>query len=394
MSAPDPDLRLLTESSFAALQAGNLVAAKAGFERLTATGRADTMHWLGLAMACLRLGDQGGSMSALDRSLQLEPRNVRAVLMKADLLMGQQRQLEALQHYRHALHLTSNARDLPQDIARGIERARDACSREESRQSAVLLEKLRVAGIDPAKAPSRFKTALDLMLGHKEIYHQQPRMFYYPGLPQVQFYERDAFEWVGRIEEQTQRIKAELLPLVQQPTRFSPYVKSGNAVIGRDDQGLADNSAWSALYLWEHSRLVPENAPLFPDTLAALDLAPMPHIPRQAPMALFSKLAPRTRIPPHTGLLNTRLICHLPLVVPPDCGALRVGNEAHPWVEGEMLIFDDSIEHEAWNDSDQERVVLLFEVWRPEISAEERAMLTVLLRVVKEQASQGQAPKD
>ncbi|MFZ9127288.1 MAG: aspartyl/asparaginyl beta-hydroxylase domain-containing protein, partial [Steroidobacteraceae bacterium] len=137
-----------------------------------------------------------------------------------------------------------------------------------------------------------------------------------------------------------------------------------------------------------------ENAPLFPDTLAALDLAPMPHIPRQAPMALFSKLAPRTRIPPHTGLLNTRLICHLPLVVPPDCGALRVGNEAHPWVEGEMLIFDDSIEHEAWNDSDQERVVLLFEVWRPEISAEERAMLTVLLRVVKEQASQGQAPKD
>ncbi|MFZ9086715.1 MAG: aspartyl/asparaginyl beta-hydroxylase domain-containing protein, partial [Steroidobacteraceae bacterium] len=240
----------------------------------------------------------------------------------------------------------------------------------------------------------RFREALELAFGDREIFYQQPRMFYYPGLPQVQFYGREQFDWVLQVEAATSGIRAELQRVMQEPARFSPYVRSGDSTIGRDDQGLADNSAWSALYLWEHSRLVTENAPLFPDTLAALDLAPMPHIPRQAPMALFSKLAPRTRIPPHTGLLNTRLICHLPLVVPPDCGALRVGNEAHPWVEGEMLIFDDSIEHEAWNDSDQERVVLLFEVWRPEISAEERAMLTVLLRVVKEQGSQGQAPED
>ena len=101
-------------------------------------------------------------------------------------------------------------------------------------------------------------------------------------------------------------------------------------------------------------------------------------------MALFSRLAPATRIPAHNGLLNTRLICHLPLIVPENCGALRVGNEERPWVEGEMLIFDDTIEHEAWNDSDQVRVILLFEIWRPEISEEERGLITALLKAIKE----------
>jgi aspartyl/asparaginyl beta-hydroxylase (cupin superfamily) len=173
---------------------------------------------------------------------------------------------------------------------------------------------------------------------------------------------------------------------MQDASRFSPYVRSGDSKIGRNDQGLADNDDWSALYLWDHSRLVPENAALFPHTLEALEAAPMPEIALQAPMALFSKLAPGTRIPPHNGLLNTRLICHLSLVVPPDCGALRVGNEERPWVEGELLIFDDSIEHEAWNNSDRERVILLFEIWRPEISAEERKLLTRMLIAVKEYA--------
>jgi aspartyl/asparaginyl beta-hydroxylase (cupin superfamily) len=110
----------------------------------------------------------------------------------------------------------------------------------------------------------------------------------------------------------------------------------------------------------------------------------LPDIAKQAPMALFSKLPPDTRIPPHHGLLNTRLIRHLPLIVPANCGALRFGNEERHWVEGEILIFDDTIEHEAWNNSDQERIILLFKIWRPEIRDEERGLITALLKVVKE----------
>jgi len=63
-----------------------------------------------------------------------------------------------------------------------------------------------------------------------------------------------------------------------------------------------------------------------------------------------------------------------------------VGNEERSWVEGEMLIFDDSIEHEAWNLSKNERVLLLFEVWRPEITEEERTLITTTFKAVEEYA--------
>ena len=65
-------------------------------------------------------------------------------------------------------------------------------------------------------------------------------------------------------------------------------------------------------------------------------------------------------------MLNTRLICHIPLVVPGEC-RLRVGAETREVVEGKAMIFDDSFEHEAWNDSNSVRAVLLFEIWRPEL---------------------------
>ena len=82
-------------------------------------------------------------------------------------------------------------------------------------------------------------------------------------------------------------------------------------------------------------------------------------------------------------MLNTRLICHLPLVAPDGC-ALRVGADTREWRFGEMLIFDDSVEHEAWNRGTQDRTVLLFEIWRPEIGAEERAALTRLYEAIGE----------
>ncbi len=138
------------------------------------------------------------------------------------------------------------------------------------------------------------------------------------------------------------------------------------------------------MYLWNEGHLVAENADLFPQTLKALSSAPMPEITDQAPMSLFSKLAANSRIPAHNGLLNTRLICHLPIIVPENCGCLRVGNEERPWEEGKMLIFDDSIEHEAWNSSANDRVILLFEIWRPEIDEQERQLITTMLRAVKE----------
>jgi aspartyl/asparaginyl beta-hydroxylase (cupin superfamily) len=126
---------------------------------------------------------------------------------------------------------------------------------------------------------------------------------------------------------------------------------------------------------------VEENAGRCPLIMRLLELPPIPRIKRRSPMALISILRPGTHIPPHTGMLNTRLICHIPLVVPPGC-RLRVGAETRDVVEGKAMIFDDSIEHEAWNDGDAVRAVLLFEIWRPEISEDEKVALTAMFEAV------------
>ena len=97
----------------------------------------------------------------------------------------------------------------------------------------------------------------------------------------------------------------------------------------------------------------------------------------RTPAALFSLLKPKTRIPPHNGVSNARVLVHLPLIVPEGCG-FRVGNQLRSWEPGKALIFDDTIEHEAWNDSDKLRVVMIFDIWHPSLSLAEQSMLTAM----------------
>jgi aspartyl/asparaginyl beta-hydroxylase (cupin superfamily) len=101
-----------------------------------------------------------------------------------------------------------------------------------------------------------------------------------------------------------------------------------------------------------------------PRTAALLESLPMARQPGYAPTAMFSALEPRTHIPPHTGSVNTRLLVHLPLIVPGPC-RFRVGNQVREWRLGEAWVFDDTIEHEAWNDTDELRVILIFDIWNP-----------------------------
>jgi aspartyl/asparaginyl beta-hydroxylase (cupin superfamily) len=119
-----------------------------------------------------------------------------------------------------------------------------------------------------------------------------------------------------------------------------------------------------------------------PRTISALAVAPIPRISGFSPMVMFSLLQPGTHITPHYGSTNTRLICHLPIIVPDGC-AIRVGNETRSWTRGEGLIFDDSFQHEAWNRGSGTRVILLFEIWRPDISNAERDELTALFEAIE-----------
>jgi aspartyl/asparaginyl beta-hydroxylase (cupin superfamily) len=138
---------------------------------------------------------------------------------------------------------------------------------------------------------------------------------------------------------------------------------------------LDQNMDWGACFLWEYgqpNRQVIERCPRTAEVIASI---PGATIPGRAPNAFFSLLRPRTRIPPHTGVTNTRAIVHLPLIVPEGCG-FRVGGETRSWVEGQPLAFDDTIEHEAWNDSDSLRAVLILDCWNPHLTEAERQIIT------------------
>jgi aspartyl/asparaginyl beta-hydroxylase (cupin superfamily) len=106
---------------------------------------------------------------------------------------------------------------------------------------------------------------------------------------------------------------------------------------------------------------------------------------------MFSCLDPHTRTPAQTGDTNTHLAVHLPLIVPDGC-SFRVGNDARAWEYGKAWVFDDSIEHEARNDSDQARVVLIFDVWNPFLTDGERELVATAMNEVSNFYRAGREP--
>ena len=234
---------------------------------------------------------------------------------------------------------------------------------------------------DDAAAQIRLTHAMEMLKGERTIYPEQPAVLYYPYLAQRQFYERDEFDWVTDVEAATPAIREELQALVSEGADFRPYVENEANRPTRDFHGLNANRSWTALYLWRDSKLVEDNAARCPRTIAALEKVPLSNIGSRTPAVLFSRLEPGAHIPPHHGMLNCRLICHLPLIVPQGCW-LRVGNETREWEEGKLLIFDDSIEHEAKNPSGELRIILLFDIWRPELSDAERQGISTIFKAI------------
>jgi aspartate beta-hydroxylase len=376
------DPRLLTQSGAQALGRGDFAAARAIFEGLTVSGVVEAPVWLGLAIACRELGDHAAKLVAVDRLLAIDPRHLRGLMIKADEFarMGDSRAAGAF--YRAAIQSAPEPARLPAELQAEVARAKAAVGRYAADYGASLLAAMTDQGFT-ADSPeaARFVQSLDLMLGKKQIFLQEPRHYYFPGLPQIQFYGREGFPWLDRLEAATGAIRAELQALLADGPAFSPYVEARADRPDGDGQGMRGNPDWSALYLWKNGVEVPEVAGRCPATLAALEGLPFCRIEGRTPSILFSRLAPGARIPPHNGFINTRLIGHLPLIVPGRCG-FRVGNETREWREGEAWLFDDTIQHEAWNDSDRDRIILIFDIWRPELTQAEQAMVAGLFATV------------
>jgi aspartyl/asparaginyl beta-hydroxylase (cupin superfamily) len=266
----------------------------------------------------------------------------------------------------------------PGDIQDRIDRAEAAVAAAESRFQGKLEETLAERGYHAV--PERFSEALAIASGKQPVYLQQPTSFYYPGLPQRAWYEPADFPWMAELEAAVPQMRDEVEAVLAEDRGLEPYVQEQADRASRG-HSLLNDARWSAFHLWKNGERVEENGRRVPRIMEVLELPPIPCIARRSPSAMISILKPRTHIPPHNGMLNTRLICHIPLVVPGGC-RLRVGAESRVVVEGKAMIFDDSIEHEAWNDGDSARAILLFEVWRPELDEAERAALTAMFEAV------------
>jgi aspartyl/asparaginyl beta-hydroxylase (cupin superfamily) len=321
---------------------------------------------------------------AVDQLLGREPDNIAALVRKGDFRTAAGDERAGTAFYKAALQAAAAARTLPMSLKPAIERAQAGMARAAGVFARYLEQGLVGAGLPPAKRPPRFQQSIDLMLGRRQasLQLQRPTSYYMPGLPQRPYYERSEFPWAAEVEAAAGAIREEMLAFsAARGDRFSPYLVNDSSRPRGDFHGLLDNPDWSTLYIWEKGAPVAEFAPAFPRTLRTMEQVDLPHIGVRAPSVLFSRLSAGARIPAHNGMLNARLICHLPLIVPPGCG-FRVGGETRQWQEGELLIFDDSVEHEAWNDGPSDRVVLIFDIWRPELSAEERHAVTTMFEVI------------
>ncbi len=373
----------LIKAADEAAMRGDIALARRHLESAIDGGHADLDTRLKQAALARATGDLPGAQAAVGHALIIDPLNFMALLLRASLLEQQGDRL-AGEAYGWAL-AQKPAGELAPQLEAMCEHARRAheayCRLREDvmSQAAAPIEQT----VDPYLAAklARFRSNAVRRTRH---WHSEPTDYHYPGLPEFEFWDRGIFPWLAELEAAYPDIRREFAQTVS-AERGVPYVQYPETAPLRQWAELNQSRDWTALHLLNNGQRVEENARHCPATLAVLERLPQPRVANCSPNAMFSLLAPHTRIPAHVGVNNTRLVCHLPLIVPPGCW-FRVGGETRPWEEGRAFVFDDTIEHEALNPSDELRVVLIFDVWHPGLSALEREALAAMLEpdVVRE----------
>ena len=337
------------------------------------------------AMTRRAAGDLAGALAAIDEALSLDPYHFVALLSKGALIERTSGERAAAVIYKNALMIVPPEDELPPPLRSPTERARQVVARTMAALEAHLLARTGALKADvPAEARRRFDESVGIFAGRTKVYAQEPLLLHYPRLPAIPFHDRGLFPWFAELEAATDMIRGELEgALAAAKDDFSPYIAYPKGTPVNQWGELNHSPRWSSLHLWRDGVRQEGACELCPRTTALLERLPLADQPGFAPTAMFSALDARTKIPPHTGSTNVRLLCHLPLILPGPA-RFRVGNETREWKMGEAWVFDDTIEHEAWNDADELRVILIFDIWNPFLDLGERELVKALLKARQE----------
>jgi aspartate beta-hydroxylase len=320
------------------------------------------------------------ALDALDEALSLDPYNFLALLSKGLVVEKLSGERIAAKVYENALKLAPADDRLPPNLKSPLARAREVVDKTRNALAAHLAEQVGdLAGAGGELAQRRLEEAIGVYAGVQKVYQHEPLLLHYPRLPAIPFYPRELFPWLPELEAATPVIQAELAGALEtQMDAFAPYIAFPPDAPVNQWEELNHSRRWSSLFLWKDGARQDAVCEACPKTAALLGKLPMAHQPGFAPTAMFSALDANTRIPAHTGSTNVRLLCHLPLVLPGPA-RLRVGNDTRAWKMGQAWVFDDTIEHEAWNDADSLRVILIFDVWNPYLEPGERERINAMM---------------
>jgi aspartate beta-hydroxylase len=363
---------VLNELGVRMLARGEAERAQALFVRATTADPKHPSLWANLASSLKALGRRAEEMDAIEKALELEPRHLSALLQKGAFLEQSGDVRNAARAYQNALACIPPGAETPAAVREALAHAKSLVETDLAQLTATLEESLAaIRARYGGQSQRRVDLCLDIMMGKRKTYHSEPTWMYFPELPAIEFFERGDFPWLDAVEAATDEIRAELMRvLVADREGLQPYIDFPASMPLDQWRDLNRSRKWSAYFLWNQGEPNAGHLARCPVTARIIETAPRPRIKSRAPTAFFSILDAGVKIPAHTGVTNTRLTVHLPLIVPAGC-AFRVGATVRMLVPGKAWVFDDTIEHEAWNPSDTPRAILIFDIWNPLLTAAE-----------------------
>jgi len=327
-------------------------------------------------------GNDDGEQAALEGALAIDQRHFMALVRLAELFERRGEDDRAAERWSGVLAMSVLLEDRTPAIDTMLADAHAFVARQQAAFAEAVdtgLARLR-DGIAPGDR-RRVDGCIDALIGRRRIYTNICSGLHVPFLPADEFFDRAHFPWLAQIEAQTDIIRTELEALLAADSPgIQPYVVMQPGTPENKWSALDNRLDWGAFHLWKNGVRDDAACARCPQTAAAIEALPLADLPARAPSVFFSLLRPGTRLPAHTGVSNVRAIIHLPLIVPDKCG-FRVGGETREWRVGEAWAFDDTIEHEAWNRSDQLRAILIFDVWNPYLTEVERDLLRAFFPV-------------